>query len=251
MSPSTIPFPNARILFFDLMGTLCNWHTSIISLLTTLPSPPTLPKNQLSDFALQWRAAFFQEIHSRFLAGEEQEDIDTTHRRTLDNLLEQNGVTMNSWDENIRETLVKEWHHQIAWPDVIKGLERLSKKYEICVLANGTTRLQLDIVRSAGLKMDMLFSSELLGITKPDLGVYSRAAGLVGVGVGECVMVAAHAYDLKAARGVGMGTVYIRRETEDLGEDFEGIEGGVGLFVDGRGGGGDCGLVALADVLCC
>ncbi len=34
------------------------------------------------------------------------------------------------------------------------------------VLANGTTRLQIDIVRSSGLAFDMLFSSELLGVTK-------------------------------------------------------------------------------------
>jgi hypothetical protein len=34
------------------------------------------------------------------------------------------------------------------------------------VLANGTTRLQIDITKSAGVEFDMLLSSELLGMTK-------------------------------------------------------------------------------------
>ncbi len=34
------------------------------------------------------------------------------------------------------------------------------------VLANGTTRLQLDIAKSSGLPFHALFSSQLLGLTK-------------------------------------------------------------------------------------
>lgn len=35
----------------------------------------------------------------------------------------------------------------------------------------------------------------------------------------ECVMVAAHAYDLRGAKAVGMKTVYVRRWTDDVRED--------------------------------
>lgn len=41
------------------------------------------------------------------------------------------------------------------------------------VLANGTTRLQIDITKSSGLQFDTLLSSELLGITKVGV-VYPR-----------------------------------------------------------------------------
>lgn len=68
------------------------------------------------------------------------------------------------------------------------------------VLANGTTRLQLDITKSAGLSFDMLLSSELLGLTKPDPAIYHRALELLKLKAEDCVMVAAHAYDLKAAK---------------------------------------------------
>lgn len=160
---------------------------------------------------------------------------------------------MDVWGEDVRDKLVKQWHTQIPWPDVKTGLKRLRQKFEIIVLANGSTRLQLDIIKAANLSFDMLFSSQLLGLTKPDPVIYTRAAELVGadLGKGEGVMVAAHAYDLRAAKGMGMGSVYTRRETEDVEEDFGDIEGSVDLFVDGRGESRECGLATLADILGC
>ncbi|QDS77119.1 hypothetical protein FKW77_000971 [Venturia effusa] len=254
MSPTASPFPHAKALFFDLMGTLCDWHTSITSLLKTLPPLEQLPQEHHSAFALEWRSGFFEEIHARFLAADENEDIDITHQRVLDRLLEERRIGCGMWDEDVRQGLVKQWHEQVAWPDVLNGLQRLRKNYEVIVLANGTTRLQLDICKSAGLEMDMLFSSQLLGMTKPDTRIYLKAAELVGahVGKGECLMVAAHAYDLRAAKKAGMGTVYIHRETEDPEEDFDDVRNEVDLFVDGRtgtNGSNVSGLAALAETL--
>lgn len=85
--------------------------------------------------------------------------------------------------------------------------------------ANGTTRLQLDIVRSSGLKFDMLFSSQLLGHYKPSPENYHRALELLKLGPDQCVTVAAHTSDLKGAKAVGMKTVYVKRWTDDIRED--------------------------------
>ena len=62
-------------------------------------------------------------------------------------------------------------------------------------------------------------------------------------------MVAAHAYDLRAARKVGMSTAYIQRSTEDLDEDIGIIRGEVDYFCDGLGGGSSHGMLQLADSL--
>jgi len=94
----------------------------------------------------------------------------------------------------------------------------------------------------------MLFSSEL-GLTKPDPDIYLKAMKLMQLDPPECVMVAAYAYDLRAAKKVGMRTVYIQRSTEDLGEDVTVIKGKVDLFIDGTKGGVEGGLGELADIL--
>jgi HAD superfamily hydrolase (TIGR01493 family) len=70
------------------------------------------------------------------------------------------------------------------------------------VLGNGKTRHQLDMTKSAGLNFDMLLSSELLGLAKPDPAMYYKAAGLLKCEPGECVMVSAHHDDLITAKRV-------------------------------------------------
>ena len=80
--------------------------------------------------------------------------------------------------------------------------------------------MQLDIIKSSGLPFHTLFSSDLLGKTKaswffqflphnqilileqPNPGMYLKALQLLKVAPAEAMMVAAHAYDLKAAKRV-------------------------------------------------
>ncbi|KAE9392643.1 haloacid dehalogenase [Gymnopus androsaceus JB14] len=240
------------------MGTCTNWKVSIVAALKKQCSstPFTLPNLQsdedLARLASDWRTGFFHEIHQRFENGEAQEDIDFTHRRVLDQLLarKETLVTMDVWGDEIRTELVKSWHHQDAWPDAIEGLERLKKSYFVVVLANGTTRLQLDLVQSSQLPFHSLFSSQLLGLTKPDPRIYQKALELLKFEPEQCIMVAAHAYDLRAAAKIGIKTAYIHRTTEDPHEDMDQVRRECDMFISGTDGSKACGLNALADTLC-
>lgn len=80
--------------------------------------------------------------------------------------------------------------------------------------ANGTTRLQLNLVRSSSFEFDVLFSIELLCWYKPAPDNYHKALELLKLRPEECVTVAAHAYDLRGAKAVGIKTAYVRRWTE-------------------------------------
>jgi len=64
--------------------------------------------------AIDWREGFFEEIHHRFQTGEPAEDIDVTHRRVLDRLLQERGVDSQTWDDEVRDKLVQQWHNQIG-----------------------------------------------------------------------------------------------------------------------------------------
>jgi 2-haloalkanoic acid dehalogenase type II len=241
-----------KVIFFDLMGTCCDWLSSLLPVLHTCPTHPSLePKDvKLRALAIAWREGFFEEIHARFEQGLQQEDIDITHRRVLDRLLDERSIGLDMWPTELRAKLVKQWHNQKPWPDVIPALTTLRDQSDmfLVVLANGTTRLQLDIASSSNIPFHALLSSELLGLTKPDPRMYQRAMELVRCDPNECVMLASHAYDLEAAKGVGMRTVYVSRETEDVGLVVE--EGGfVDLCVDGRGGGVTGGFGEVAKVL--
>ncbi|KAF2501928.1 haloacid dehalogenase [Lophium mytilinum] len=233
------------------MGTCCDWLSSLLPLLSSLPSHPSLqPSNTaLPELAAAWRAGFFAEIHYRFEHKLPAEDIDVTHRRVLDRLLAERSVGLDAWDDEVRQRLVSGWHDQKGWPDAAPALEKLRKKFFVVVLANGTTKLQLDIAKSSGLPFHMLFSSELLGFTKPDPEIYRKALRLMGVEPQNAMMVAAHAYDLRAAKTVGFKTAYIYRSTEDVDEDMQAVQNDVDVFLDGRNGTLECGLGALANLL--
>ena len=103
-----------KALIFDLMGTCCDWHSSIVPAIASCPTAPSLSSEDYSNLAIDWREGFFEEIHHRFQTGEPAEDIDVTHRRVLDRLLQERGVDSQTWDDEVRDKLVQQWHNQIG-----------------------------------------------------------------------------------------------------------------------------------------
>lgn len=228
-----------KAILFDFMGTCLDWHRSITTAL-----PPTIqPTPTRSAFAIAWRQAYFDYNAARLRAHQPPEDIDASHRNTLHTLLatpEWSSLQPAFADADAVERCITAWHSQPGWPDVRRALERLrdEKGYELFVHANGTTRLQLDLVRAAGLRgvFDGLFSSELLGLLKPGAESYEKCIGLLRYRPEECVMVAAHAYDVRGARAVGMRTVYVYRWTDDVREDQEVVRGENDVYLEGMDG---------------
>jgi 2-haloalkanoic acid dehalogenase type II len=221
---SVLPANSSRqikAVLFDFMGTCLDWHSSIVAIL-----PSSLSQDAKSDLALKWRQAYFDSNTARVRKGEPLQDFDITIRETLNEMLDSHPDIKLLFPQHVQEKAVSAWHNQKAWPDVAEAHRKLRDRgYEIYVHANGSTRLQLNIVRSSGLNFDMLFSSQLLGSYKPAPENYHRALELLNLRPEECVTVAAHNYDLRGAKAVGMKTVYVRRWTDDILEDQEVIRG--------------------------
>lgn len=219
-----------KAVFFDFMGTCLDWHSTIVSAL-----PPSLPEPVRSAFALEWRQAYFDANAARVQRHLPPRDIDLMHRETLTDLLSRPEhaaihAAFAAAGPASSDAVIAAWHRQSAWPDVAPALRALRDDLglETYVSANGTTRLQLDLVqhnaRASGtgpLPFDLLFSSELVGAIKPAAAAYTRALELTRLQPDEVVMVAAHAYDTRGAKKVGMRTVYVYRWTDDVREDQE------------------------------
>ena len=207
-----------KAVLFDFMGTCLDWHSSIVS---ALPSP--IPQHVKSQFALDWRQMYFDANTARIKNSQPTENIDITHQTTLLQMLDKHPDIAPLFTPEVQARAIAAWHHQKAWPEVREAIRKLKEDHgwEVYVHANGTTRLQLNITRSAGLQFDMLFSSELLGSYKPAAENYLRVLELLKLRPEECVTVAAHAYDLRGAKAVDMKTVYVRRVTDDILEDQE------------------------------
>jgi 2-haloacid dehalogenase len=195
-----------RALTFDVFGTLLDWRSTIVSAFrqSGLDADP----EGLTD---DWRGralAATQEVNQ---AERPWQGFDALHEVTLDELLHERGLEL---DGEARAALVKAWHRLEPWPDVPAGLEALRRDRVVAALSNGNVALLVDLARHGDLRFDCLLSAELCQAYKPRAEVYLTAAQLLGLQPGEVMMVAAHPFDLKGARGAGLRSGFIDRPLE-------------------------------------
>jgi 2-haloalkanoic acid dehalogenase type II len=222
--------PKIKAVFFDFMGTCLDWHSSVVKAL-----PPSIPPEEASKLALEWRLRYFFENSERVRQNLEPEDIDLTLPRALQVVLDSQFPQHNHlFTADLTPKLVAAWHAQPAWPEVPEAIRRIREELglEVFVHANGTTRLQLDLTRYSGLSFNMLFSSQLLGCYKPKPEAYQKGLELVKLEPQEVVLVAAHAYDLRGAQKVGIRTIYVHRWTDDIDEDMAVVRGEFDTFLE-------------------
>lgn len=98
--------------------------------------------------------------------------------------------------------------------DVVPALERLrDANYRLLALTNSSNAAVADQLKNAGL--DKLFESALsvesVGLYKPHTHVYRWAARQSGVDVSECMLVAAHGWDVAGATWAGMRSAFVGR----------------------------------------
>ncbi len=207
----TIDASALRALTFDVFGTVVDWRGSVAREVAAAARPHAMQVDA-SAFAERWRAGY-RPAMDRVRKGElPWMNIDTLHRRILDEMLPQFGLDVLS--ERERDHLNRAWHRLDPWPDSVAGLTRLKAKFVIATLSNGNVALLTNMAKHAGLPWDCILSAELFHHYKPDRESYLGAAAMLGVEPGETMMVAAHEDDLVAARAAGLRTAFVRRPLE-------------------------------------
>lgn len=99
-------------------------------------------------------------------------------------------------------------------PDVVEGVSRLSDAgFRMVALTNGSNDVANSQIDNAGLgaALERVISVDEAGKFKPDPAPYRHAAEVMGVDIGEMVMVAAHDWDCAGAINAGAQAVFIRR----------------------------------------
>lgn len=116
-------------------------------------------------------------------------------------------------DAAARLTDASEWLE--PWPDSVTGLELLAADFTVLGVSNASRRVLAGISTNAGLRWHQVLSSEDARTYKPDQAIYALANDSAPTGSGTPFMVAAHAWDLRAAAKAGMRTAYVPRSDGD------------------------------------
>ncbi len=205
------PIPHVDALVFDVFGTVVDWRASVTKDVADVAHGKKV-QGDWQKFADEWRTGYHDGMR-RVNAGEwPWMNVDLIHRRKLDELLPKYGLS--GLDEPERDRLNRVWHRLKPWPDSVKGLSRLKKRYVISPLSNGNFALLTNMAKSAGLPWDCILSAELTGRYKPDPQAYQKSAELLGVARSRVLMVAAHVGDLRGAQAAGLRTAFVTRPLE-------------------------------------
>ena len=200
-----------KALAFDVFGTVVDWRVSVVAEGLALGRKKHL-KIDWEAFADAWRAGYAPAMDRVRRGDLPWASIDVLHRMILSELLAKFRIDRLSEEE--KDEFNCAWHRLKPWPDSVKGLARLKKRYVIAPLSNGNMALLTAMAKRAGLPWDCVLSAELFHHYKPDREVYLGAARLLGLRPRELMMIAAHKSDLDAAAAAGMRTAFVQRPAE-------------------------------------
>ena len=202
---------NIKALTFDVFGTVVDWRACVARDAEAILAR----KGHILDwsaFADRWRALYVPAMEKVNRGERPFVVLDDLHRENLMILLEQDGVSDLSLAEI--DTLNRAWHRLTPWPDVVEGLTRLKRRFILATLSNGNIALMVNMAKRAGLPWDAILGAEVARGYKPMPKAYDRACASLQLAAQDCLMVAAHPSDLRAASARGFRTAYVHRPLE-------------------------------------
>jgi 2-haloacid dehalogenase len=206
-----MPIAGLRALLFDTFGTVVDWRASIIDEFRAFAAARGLAFD-CAALVDEWKTAYRPGMDAVRRGEWPWTRVERIYRTKLEEILPRYGLDRLTEDE--KTSMVTAWHRLKAWPDAVAGLTRLKAKYVISPLSNGDVDCLVNMARHAALPWDLILCAEIFRHYKPDSEVYLGAVALLGCQPPEVMMVAAHNYDLRAARTHGMRTAFIARPSE-------------------------------------
>jgi len=205
------PKDSVKALLFDVFGTCVDWRSSIARELDSFGRSRGMSADW-QQFTDDWRGLYQPAMEEVRSGRRPFVVLDQLHRENLLTLWDR--YRLPSLSEGDIDHLVRAWHRLEPWPDVIEGLYRLKRRYIIATLSNGNIGLMVRLAKHNGLPWDMVLGGEVTQAYKPMPQAYTRSAEALNLSPSECMLVAAHNDDLRAAEMQGHQTAFIPRPTE-------------------------------------
>jgi 2-haloacid dehalogenase len=201
-----------KAIVFDTVGTLLDTYGSI----TQKGAQFTEARGIKFDWVKlldEWRAEWRRLTDQIAQGAAPWRSADFVYREALDKALASydESAKLNTSD---RDQLNYLWYEIDPWPDTKPGLELLRKQYTLSTLSNGSMASLIHMIKMSDLPFDCILTAELVKSAKPDPKVYELARSALNLRPDQILMVAAHKYDLAAAKKFGFQVAFIPRPLE-------------------------------------
>ncbi len=197
-----------KALTFDLFGTVLDLGGSLTPFIGRFLESKGSDADPAAFWASWRHRQRIEQYQDNIMALGHSGYLETA-RRAFVYTLELHGV--NATTAEVTQ-FMPAWQELSPYADVLPALERLSKRYRLVALSNGEPAfLEHLATNRIGWDFDRVISVQTVGAFKPHPGVYRKAAHLLGIEIGECVMVSANSFDVMGARACGMRAVFVNR----------------------------------------
>ncbi|MGW2024649.1 haloacid dehalogenase type II [Streptomyces decoyicus] len=204
-----MPEPEIDAVVFDVLGTLVDEPAGIRAGIRALD--PSLDEAGTERLLSLWQQHIERE-QSRILDGDRPYlPSDVLDREAAQLVADTAGVG----DPAAVAALALSGRRLPPWPDTVAGLARLAERFPLIGLSNASRTALLGLNAHAGLRWHQALSAEDARTYKPDPEVYRLAVTVSGRPPERLLMVAAHAWDLRGAQGLGLRTAYVARPVGD------------------------------------
>ena len=199
-------------LLFDVFGTVVDWRTGVAREVEDFFAGSEHEVDSV-DFADSWRAKYQPSMEEIRSGRRGYTVLDVLHRENLDATLAEFALD-DAVDDEGRSHLNRAWEKLPPWPDAVPGLDALHGRYLLAPCSNGSIAMMARLARSAGLPWDAIVGADIGRGYKPQAAVYTASAAALGLAPEQVMMVAAHNFDLAAARAAGLATAFVSRPDE-------------------------------------
>lgn len=200
-----------KALVFDVIGTCADYWTAILQAGQALNQKKGLDIDW-SQIAADWRALFPATFVAVSNGERPWESFTALRLEALEAVMRDRKITSVSQQELAEINTVWQW--MAPWPDVLPGLRRLKSRFTLATLSNADMADMVKLAKRDGLPWDVILTSELAQVIKPNPKAYALAAQYLGLKPDEIMMVACHKADLAGAAAQGMRTAFISRPLE-------------------------------------
>ncbi len=203
-------FENVKALTFDVFGTVVDWRGTLIRETERLVVGMELRPDWVHDKVAKWAR-----LYGDYARMGEYRPLDTILREIGRQILEESSL-LDRLDGEKVDHYLNVWERLDPWPDSLEGLQRLRSRFRVATLSNANLAMQIRM--NNGLPWDRLMAPDSVEVYKPHPRLYCHGLQTLGLPGHQVMMVAAHLFDLEAAKRMGYRTAFIRRPHEDAGD---------------------------------
>ncbi|MGE9296557.1 MAG: haloacid dehalogenase type II [Puniceicoccales bacterium] len=201
-----------EVLFFDVLGTVVDWRGSIAAEVTSFLERNNAAHIDAGALADAWVGRYDSSVDPIRRGLQSFATLDEVNLSNLEGTLEEFGLKISKLPHAELGRLNQAWHRLKPWPDSVEGISKMKERFVVAPLSDGHTRLLVNMAKHGGLPWDTVVGADISRAYKPMPQAYLRACEVLGVKPHDAMLIAAHDYDLRAARECGFKTALVVRE---------------------------------------